>query len=454
MFMANDGFLSFPEGFLWGVASAAYQIEGAVNEDGRGPSIWDTFSHQPGKTRNGETGDVAADHYHRWQEDLRIMKDLGVKVYRFSIAWPRILPTGSGQVNKPGLDFYDRLVDTLLDAGIEPFPTLYHWDLPQALQDRGGWPARDTARYFADYAQVVGERLGDRVNYWITHNEPWVAAFAGYFQGEHAPGIQDPVAAFLATHHLLLGHGLACEALRAACRNRPRVGIVLNLTPMHPATDSQADREAAARADAGLNRLFLDPLFKREYPPELIEQFGPIFTPPQPGDMERIAAPLDWLGVNYYSRHVVRYDPDEPITHLSQVQPVGNEYSQMWEIYPPGIYEMLTRVWKDYRPPFMIVTENGICVPDVPDLDGRIRDVRRIAYLHDHIAQVHRAIQEGVPVRGYFVWSLTDNFEWAHGYGMRFGLTYVDYATQARTVKESGWWYKGVIEANGVKSET
>jgi beta-glucosidase len=454
MFMANDGFLSFPEGFLWGVASAAYQIEGAVNEDGRGPSIWDTFSHQPGKTRNGETGDVAADHYHRWQEDLRIMKDLGVKVYRFSIAWPRILPTGSGQVNKPGLDFYDRLVDTLLDAGIEPFPTLYHWDLPQALQDRGGWPARDTARYFADYAQVVGERLGDRVNYWITHNEPWVAAFAGYFQGEHAPGIQDPVAAFLATHHLLLGHGLACEALRAACRNRPRVGIVLNLTPMHPATDSQADREAAARADAGLNRLFLDPLFKREYPPELIEQFGPIFTPPQPGDMERIAAPLDWLGVNYYSRHVVRYDPDEPITHLSQVQPVGNEYSQMWEIYPPGIYEMLTRVWEDYRPPFMIVTENGICVPDVPDLDGRIRDVRRIAYLHDHIAQVHRAIQEGVPVRGYFVWSLTDNFEWAHGYGMRFGLTYVDYATQARTVKESGWWYKGVIEANGVKSET
>jgi beta-glucosidase len=231
------------------------------------------------------------------------------------------------------------------------------------------------------------------------------------------------------------------------------MGIVLNLSPIHPATDSQADLEAATRADAGLNRLFLDPLFKRQYPPELIEGLGPIFTPPQPGDLERIAAPLDWLGVNYYSRNVVRYDPDEPITQLSQVQPVGNEYSQMWEIYPPGMYEMLTRVWKDYRPPFMIVTENGICVPDAPDLDGRIRDVRRIAYLRYHIAQVHHAIRDGVRVRGYFVWSLTDNFEWAHGYGMRFGLTYVDYATQARTVKDSGRWYKGVIEANGVERE-
>jgi beta-glucosidase len=451
MNMSNNGFLSFPKGFLWGVASAAYQIEGAVNEDGRGLSIWDTFCRQPGKIRNGETGDVAADHYHRWPEDLRIMKDLGLKVYRFSIAWPRILPTGSGQVNKPGLDFYDRLVDALLAAGIEPFPTLYHWDLPQALQDRGGWPARDTARYFADYAQVVGERLGDRVTYWMTHNEPWVAAFAGYFEGDLAPGIQDPVAAFLAAHHLLLSHGLACEALRAACRNRPRMGIVLNLSPIHPATDSQADLEAATRSDAGLNRLFLDPLFKRQYPADLIEFLGPIFTPPQPGDMERIAAPLDWLGVNYYSRHVVRYDPDEPITHVAQVQPVGNDYSQMWEIYPPGMHELLTRVWKDYRPPYIIVTEIGICVPDAPDLDGRIRDVRRIAYLHDHIVQVHRALSEGVPVRGYFVWSLTDNFEWAHGYGMRFGLVYVDYGTQTRTVKESGWWYKRVIEANGLE---
>jgi beta-glucosidase len=451
--VSNDGFLSFPEGFLWGVASAAYQIEGAVNEDGRGLSIWDTFCRQPGKVRNGETGDVAADHYHRWQEDVRILADLGVKVYRFSIAWPRILPSGSGQVNKAGLDFYDRLVDALLAAGIEPFPTLYHWDLPQALQDRGGWPARDTARYFADYAHVVGERLGDRVNYWSTHNEPWVTAFAGYFAGEHAPGIQDPVAAFLAAHHLLLSHGLATEALRAVCRNRPRMGIVLNLSPIHPATDSQADLDAVTRFDAVLNRLFLDPLFKRQYPADLIELLGSMFTPPQPGDLDRIAAPLDWLGVNYYSRHVVRHDPDYPIIQASQVQPVGNEYSQMWEIYPPGIYELLTRVWKDYHPPHIIVSENGIPVPDAPDLDGRIRDVRRIAYLHDHIAQVHRAISEGVRVRGYFVWSLTDNFEWAHGYAMRFGIVYIDYTTLKRTVKESGYWYKGVIEANGVQAE-
>ena len=449
--MSSRDFLSFPPHFLWGVASSSYQIEGAVNEDGRGASIWDTFCHQPGKVRDGETGDVAADHYHRWREDVGIMADLGVKAYRFSIAWPRILPLGGGTVNKAGLDFYDRLVDALLAAGIEPFPTLYHWDLPQTLQDRGGWPERDTAHYFADYAQVVGERLGDRVTYWITHNEPWVMAFVGHFEGGHAPGIQDPVASFRAVHHLLLSHGLASEALRASCRNRPRVGIVLNLNPVHPATDSQADREAAMRADAGLNRLLLEPLFRRQYPADLVELLGPIFTPPQPGDMERIAAPLDWLGVNYYSRTVVRHDPNSPIFQVSPVQPVGNDYSQMWEIYPLGLHELLTRVWKDYRPPYIIVSENGICVPDAPDLDGHIRDVRRIQYLHDHIAQVHRAIADGVPVRGYFVWSLTDNFEWAHGYAMRFGLVYVDYATQSRTVKDSGHWYKQVIEANGVE---
>jgi beta-glucosidase len=451
--MSNE-FLSFPQGFLWGVASSAYQIEGAVNEDGRGLSIWDTFCHKPGNISNGETGDLAADHYHRWQEDVRILADLGAKVYRFSVAWPRILPNGTGQVNQAGLDFYDRLVDALLAAGIEPFLTLYHWDLPQTLQDRGGWPARDTARCFADYAHVVGQRLGDRVNYWATHNEPWVAAFVGYYEGRHAPGVQDPIAAFLAMHHLLLSHGLACEALRAACRNRPRMGIVLNLSPIHPASDSDADREAAALADAGLNRITLEPLFRRQYPPELVESLGPLYTPPQPGDMDHIAAPLDWLGVNYYSRDVVRDDPTDPIMHVAQVRPVGNEYSQMWEIYPPGIYELLTRVWKDYRPPYIIVSENGIPVADAPDLDGRIRDPRRIAYLHDHIAQVHRAMSEGVPVRGYFVWSLTDNFEWAYGFSMRFGLVYIDYPTQTRTVKESGWWYKGVVAANEVERKT
>jgi beta-glucosidase len=448
--MSRDGFLSFPQGFLWGVASSAYQIEGAVSEDGRGPSIWDTFCRLPDKIRTGETGDVAADHYHRWDEDVRIMADLGVKVYRFSIAWPRIQPDGRGKVNPRGLDFYSRLVDALLARNIQPFPTLYHWDLPQPLQDRGGWPNRDTAHYFADYAARVGERLGDRVTRWVTHNEPWVAAFAGYFSGEHAPGMQDPVATFQAGHHLLLSHGLAVQALRSTCRRLPHIGIVLNLNPVHPETDSQADLETSVRFDGVLNRWFLDPLFRRQYPADLVELLGPVVTPPQPGDMDTIAAPLDWLGVNYYSRTVVRHDPSFPFIAATQVHPKGREYSQMWEIYPQGMYELLTRVWKDYRPPYLIVTENGIPVADEPDLDGQVRDVRRIAYLRNHIAEVHRAITQGVDVRGYFHWSLTDNFEWAHGYSRRFGLVYIDFATQKRTVKDSGWWYKKVIEQQGV----
>ncbi len=448
--MSDQPLLRFPDGFVWGTATSAYQIEGAWDEDGRKPSIWDTFCRQPGRIRDGSSGDVAADHYHRWAEDVALMASLGLKAYRFSVAWPRVIPDGSGAVNPAGLDFYDRLVDALLERGIEPFVTLYHWDLPQTLQERGGWLNRDTARVFADYAHVVAARLGDRVRTWITHNEPWVTAFVGYFLGEHAPGMQDPLATFRATHHLLLSHGYAVEALRAAAHLPLRVGITLNLSPVHPASDAEADRQAADRFDGLLNRLFLDPLLKGSYPQDLQPLIGSLL-PVEPGDLERIAASLDFVGVNYYTRTVIRHDPALPVLELGQVQPAGSEYSQMWEIYPAGMYELLMRVWRDYRPADIFITENGIPVPDGLDFDGRVRDGRRITYLRDHLIQAHRAIQDGAPVRGYFHWSLLDNFEWAYGYTMRFGLIYVDYATQKRTVKDSGHWYAAVVRENGVR---
>ncbi|MBF8282408.1 MAG: beta-galactosidase [Anaerolineales bacterium] len=450
--MSEPAFLRFPDNFIWGIATSAYQIEGAWNEDGRGLSIWDAFCHTPGKIHEGETGDVAVDHYHRWAEDVRLIADLGPKAYRFSTAWPRILPEGAGAVNPAGLDFYDRLVDALLTHGITPYVTLYHWDLPQTLQDRGGWANRDTAQHFAEYARVVCERLGDRVTHWITHNEPAVAAVAGHFTGEHAPGLQDLFATLKAAHHLLLSHGLAVEALRASARRPLRIGITLNLYPVHPASDSEADRQAAVRFDGNLNRMFLDPILRGRYPDDMLALLGPLFPQIPAGDLTRIATPLDFLGVNYYSRAVVRHDPNFPIVEASQIHPEGNEYSGMWEIYPPGMYELLTRIWNEYKPSLdILVTENGICVPDGLDFDGRVRDDRRVRYLRDHIAQVHRAIADGVPVQGYFVWTLMDNFEWAHGYGMRFGLAYVDFKTLARTIKDSGRWYAQVIRENGVR---
>lgn len=441
----------FPIGFRWGTATAAYQIEGAWNKDGRGLSIWDTFSHTPGKTYHGATGDVAADHYHRWQEDVALMAELGLNAYRFSIAWPRIIPAGTGPVNPAGLDFYDRLVDALLEKKIEPFITLYHWDLPQTLEERGGWPVRETAFAFGEYARVVAERLSDRVTHWITLNEPWVAAMAGYFTGDHAPGRREPAAAFAAVHHLLLAHGEAVAAIRAAARRPIQVGITLNLSDVQPASTSELDQAAALRFDAALNQLFLDPLYRGAYPEAMLPQLSTRAGLIQPGDLERIAAPLDFLGVNYYSRYVIRHDPEFPVIQASAVQPVGNEYSQMWEIYPEGLYHMLTRVWRDYRPAVLYVTENGVPVADAPDADGRVRDERRIRYLRAHIAQCHRALEAGVPLRGYFVWSLLDNFEWAYGYQMRFGLIYVDYDTQTRIVKDSGRWYAEVIRQNGLE---
>jgi len=441
--------LTFPKDFIWGVATSAYQIEGAWNEDGRGASIWDTFSHTPGKVADNENGDVAADHYHRWKEDIALLSDMGIQAYRFSTAWPRILPDGTGKVNKKGLDFYDRIVDELLKRKIEPYVCLFHWDLPQALQDKGGWPNRDTTAHFTDYARVVAGRLGDRVNTWFTHNEPWVAAFVGHFLGDHAPGKKDIGAAVKSLHHILLSHGLAADAIRAEVKHPVKIGITLNLNPVDPATDSKKDREAAERVDMFMNRIVLDPLLKGTSPIQE-SSIAKLLTGKliHDGDLEKIHQ-LDILGVNYYSRAVMKHDPKFPVVNVAQVQPEGNEYSGMWEIYPEGMYKILKQVW-GYQPTCeLMVTENGVPVPDGVDFDGRVRDERRIRYLRNHIAQVQRAIEDGIPVMGYFHWSLMDNFEWNLGYSQRFGLVFVDFKTQKRTIKDSGHWFAKVIQENG-----
>lgn len=442
--------IQFPDDFVWGVASSAYQIEGAYEKDGRGPSIWDTFCHTPGKIYRGHVGDEAADHYHRYADDVGMMAELGLDAYRFSIAWSRVLPAGKGKVNPKGLDFYDRLVDVLMEQGITPFPTLHHWDLPQALQDEGGgWANRETAYHFAEFARVTVERLGDRVTRWITHNEPFVLSVLGHYTGEHAPGLTDPFATFQVGYHLLLSHGLAVDVLRTCSRQPLEIGITLDYSPMHPATESDEDRQAARRLDGIRNRMFFEPILLGEYPQDVREMLGPLMPEIKDEDLRHMSAPIDFVGLNYYTRTVVRHDPGFPVIAASPVEPEGNEYSMMWEIYPEGMYETITRVWNDYRPPSIYITENGIPVPDDVDHDGQVRDYRRIRYLRDHLFQVHRASETGIPVKGYFHWSLTDNFEWAFGYRMRFGLVFVDFDTQERTIKESGRWYAQVIENKG-----
>ncbi len=448
--MTDTPLLNFPPNFIWGTATSAYQIEGAWNEDGKGPSIWDTFCHTPGKTFKNQNGDVAVDHYHLFKSDIGLMKELGLKAYRFSVAWSRVQPAGTGPVNPQGLDFYDRLVDELLQSAITPVLTLFHWDLPQTLQDLGGWPNRAVTDAFAEYAGIVARRLGDRVPYWITHNEPFVAAMAGYFIGEHAPGIQDPMAALQTVHHLLLSHGKAVQVLRSELPAEAKIGITLNLSPVHPASEKPEDLQAAAVFDAVLNRSFLDPVLRGQYPAELMNVLGPIFPQVSAEDLQIIAAPLDFLGVNYYTRAVVQYDPNFLPIFAAQVNPPGNEYSMMWEIYPLGIHELLTRIHNDYPSIPLFVTENGIPVPDDVDFDGRVRDERRIRYVYKHLCQVHKAIQAGVPVIGYLSWSFTDNFEWAYGYRMRFGIVYVDFETQQRIIKDSGRWFSEIIRLNGV----
>jgi beta-glucosidase len=443
--MANDGFPIFPEGFALGTATAAYQIEGGVRSDGRGESIWDRFSHTPGKIERGETGDVASDHYYRWAEDVGLMADLKLNAYRFSVAWPRILPQGSGTVNPAGLDFYDRLVDALLDRGIEPFVTLYHWDLPQALQDAGGWPERFVVDLFADYAAVVVRRLGDRVRQWITLNEPWVFSFVGYWEGRHAPGLMDLSAALQAAHHSLLAHGKAADVIRANSRTEPQVGIALNLNHVEPVSDRPADRDAARRFDGYVNRWFLDPLFRGRYPEDMLDFWGDRAPDIQPDDLADLPQRLDFLGINNYTRSVIGEGPGLP-AQVKVYPPRGKVTEMGWEVYPDALYEVLSRVNRDYGPRSIYVTENGVAFPDVLPPSGVVDDPERIEYLHDYLFAAQRAVEEGVPLHGYFVWTLMDNFEWAHGFSKRFGLIYVDYPTQARFVKGSGHWYRQMIE--------
>jgi beta-glucosidase len=441
---------SFPSGFLWGASTAAYQIEGAWNEDGKGESIWDRFSHTSGRIANDDTGDVACDHYHRWREDVGLMRELGLQAYRFSVSWSRVLPEGRGAVNAAGLDFYDRLVDALLEASIEPFLTLYHWDLPQALQDRGGWPERLTAEAFVEYADLLSRKLGDRVKHWTTFNEPFVSAYVGYLEGRHAPGSRDRGEALAAAHHLLLSHGWAVPVVR---RNVPdaQAGITLNLAGRVPASPSVADRAAAWQRDGVINRWFLDPISARGYPADIVAHYGHAMDFVQPGDMEAMAVPLDFLGVNYYSRDIVRSGRVPEAENARRTTFANPERTDMgWEVYPEGLYEILGRLHFDYHFPALYVTENGAAYPDEIDADGSVDDPLRIAYLEQHLKAAARAIAAGVPLRGYFVWSLLDNFEWGHGYSKRFGLIYVDYATQRRVLKSSAKWYSRVIAANGV----
>jgi beta-glucosidase len=448
--------LVFPDGFLWGAATASYQIEGAARDDGRGPSIWDTFSHTPGRVATGHTGDVACDHYHRYADDVRLMADLGLGVYRFSVSWPRVQPDGSGPTNTRGLDFYDQLVDRLLDAGIDPYVTLYHWDLPQTLEDQGGWPVRDTAYRFADYALAVHARLGDRVKTWTTLNEPWVSAFLGYGNGVHAPGRTEAADALRAAHHLSLAHGLSTAALRSA--GAEEIALTLNLSPVIAQGAGEADAEAAHRADILLNRQFLDPALRGSYPAELLEIVGRRagLDHVHDGDLDLIHQPIDLLGINYYNPTYVRAKPGEP-ADLAWPGSEGIGFggsdepttAMGWPIRPDGLSGLLVRLSQDYPEVGLIVTENGAAFDDVV-VGDRVHDTERVAYLDGHLRAAHAAIEAGADLRGYLVWSLLDNFEWAEGYHRRFGLVRVDFGTQRRLLKDSALWYRGVIERNGL----
>lgn len=442
--------LVFPEGFLWGTATASYQIEGGVYEDGRGETIWDRFSHTPGAVYQFQNGDTACDHYHRWKEDVEIMKLIGLNSYRFSIAWSRIFPEGKGSLNIKGLIFYRNLIDTLLSENIKPTITLYHWDLPQALEDKGGWLNRDTAKYFAEYVGFLFNTFRERDILWITLNEPWVSAFLGYGFGVHAPGKKDMKGAFISAHNLLLAHGLAVQAFYESGA-KGKIGITLNLSPIYPASDKSEDKEAVKRQDAYTNRWFLDPVFYGKYPEDLWEKlikFRWAFDYLQ-DDLKIISLPVDFLGVNYYTRTIVQNEPTDPFLGVKRI-PGPNEKTEMdWEVYPQGLYDLLVRLAKEYIKTIYI-TENGAAFNDIVE-DGRIRDEKRINYLKEHIKQAYRAIKDGVDLKGYYIWTLIDNFEWAFGYSKRFGIVYVDYDTQKRILKDSAYFYKKVIEENGLE---
>lgn len=447
----------FPTNFLWGTATSSYQIEGAWQADGKGESIWDRFAHTPGKIIDGSNGDMACDHYRRWQDDIALMQQLGLHAYRFSIAWPRILPQGVGAVNQRGIDFYSRLVDGLLAAGITPFVTLYHWDLPQALQERGGWPQRATAEAFVEYTDVITRALGDRVKHWITINEPWCVSFLSHQIGEHAPGWSNWYAGLAAAHHVLLAHGWAVPVIR---RNSPgaEAGITLNFTVATTASPTPENLAAVRIYDGYFNRWFLDPIYGRHYPADMVDlclKAG--FLPAQTmdfiadGDMTAIAAPTDFLGVNYYTRIVLKADAAGSAFPVDDPEHATLDRTDMgWEIYPQGLYDLLGRLHFEYRAPKLYITENGASFADGPGADGKVHDTRRIDYLRAHFRKAHAAIAAGVPLAGYFVWSLLDNFEWAKGYTERFGIVWVDFTTQQRILKESALWYRQVIAENAV----
>ncbi|WP_431965329.1 GH1 family beta-glucosidase [Actinacidiphila sp. bgisy160] len=453
--------LAFPGKFRWGAATAAYQIEGAAREHGRTPSIWDTFSHTPGKVRNGDTGDIAADHYHRMREDVALMAELGLTDYRFSVSWPRVQPTGRGPAVQKGLDFYRALVDELLDHRIRPVLTLYHWDLPQELEDAGGWPARDTAERFAEYAGLVANALGDRVPLWTTLNEPWCSAFLGYAQGVHAPGRTEPEAALRAAHHLLLGHGLAVGVLRERLPVPAQVSLTLNLAAVRPHTGSAADAEAARRVDALANRIWLDPVYRGSYPEDLRRDTAALtdWSFVKNGDLAVISRPVDALGLNYYAPAVVAAGTHAGPSpwpgaegHVRFVPAPGPRTAMDWPVDADGLHELLLRLRDELPHTPLLITENGAAYDDYADPEGEVHDPERIAYLRAHLAAVHRAIADGADVQGYFLWSLLDNFEWAYGYGKRFGVVHVDFASQRRTPKDSARWYAGVVARGGLPS--
>jgi len=438
----------FPAGFLWGAATAAYQVEGSPLADGAGPSIWQRFAHTPGRMTNGDTGDVACDHYNRYRDDVGLMRDLGLGAYRFSISWSRILPEGTGRVNERGLDFYRRLCDALLEAGIQPVATLYHWDLPAALDDRGGWINRDVANWFAEYAQTAFRALDDRIEMWATLNEPWVVTDGGYLHGALAPGHRNLFETPIASHNLLRAHGAAVQAYRSIGSHQ--IGIVVNLEPKYPASESDEDAAANRRADAYMNRHYLDPIFRRAYPEEFPEMWGEAWPSFPSSDFDTIGAPIDFTGINYYKRGVTKYDPATIVERATRINPPHAIYSTTdWEVFPQGLTDILTWFRDRYGAMPLYITENGAAFYDPPfALDGVVDDPLRVYYLREHIAAAGRAIEAGVDVRGYFVWSLLDNLEWSHGFTKRFGIIHVNFATQERTLKRSAHFYRDLIRRN------
>ncbi|HLC28415.1 MAG TPA: GH1 family beta-glucosidase, partial [Dehalococcoidia bacterium] len=443
--------LRFPADFSWGTATASYQVEGAWKEDGKGESIWDRFSHTPGTIMNGDTGDVACDQYHRYKNDIALMKELGLGGYRFSISWPRIFPDGKGKVNQEGLDYYSRLVDELLANDIRPFPTLYHWDLPQALQHVGGWANRDIIGHFTKYAETCIESLGDRVKHWMVFNEPWVFTFLGYIVGIHAPGLRDRAMGMRAMHIVNLAHASAIRAMRSV-GTAEAIGTAFSMSAAYPYTESEEDRAAAERQHAFSNDWFLRPLMGGGYPRAYVDQDRALAEMDiQPGDDAAIKAPLDFIGINLYTRTIAANNPDETYLGVRQVPGPGPKTAFGWEVWPAALYQMITRVHRDYGLP-IYVTENGCSYPTAPDVDGRVRDQERIDFYKGYIGQVARAIDEGADVRGYYAWTLIDNFEWGMGYSQRFGIVYVDFENeQKRFVKDSGYWYRDLISAGEIE---